>query len=641
MVRKLIFRSLALAVVVSVLAGGITPGQGGNPPQITFVSFPPEIKADGNPVGGFVGFKDPDGDIAKAEFTVVQATDFQPFSFDPKVKGAKEGVFEFTLATKVPQRVTLRLTLVDEAGNHSQPKDFSFEAVAPILQVTPTSLSFSEQVGRTPPSQTIQITNAGRGTISWTASADQPWISLTPTSGVAPATVTVSLNTAGLAVGSYSGRIVVEAPGVHGSPAIVTVSLTLMPVPPAMLEVSPEKLEFRGRQGAGNPEPKTLTIRNTGGQPLTWTAQANVPWLTISRSSGALQAGERAELQVSANIAGLSAGTLTAQITITAPEARNSPVTVNVTLVLEARPSFTVCPSGCLYNSIAQAITNASAGDIIMVGPGTYIENILITKNIKLIGSTGAIVKSQQPGLPVIFVQSNEPVDIEIHKLVIQGGFPIDKERELRCYNEEEDICPSGVLVSGRARLILRNVEVLDNYENGVDAHGFAEVQIVETKILNNGTILHLPPYVGYGTPGVIVWESAKVSIVDSSVSNNVHIGVAVRESAYVSILNTRVSRNGGSGISVANSAEVSIQNSIIEGNGADADYCSTRLCNGISVSGKSRTVLQGNQILNNASWGIAAILRKCGYESDNFTGQAILISNNIQGNHRGQVCLP
>jgi WD40 repeat protein len=229
MIPRLIFWRIALAVVVSLSVWGVMQGQqGGSAPQITFIFFDAEIKADGTPASGLVGFKDPDGDVIKAVFDVVQATDFQPFSFDPQVKGIKEGAFEFTLATKVPQRVTLRLTLIDEAGNRSQPKDFSFEAVAPILQVTPTSLRFSEQVGRTPASQTIQITNAGRGgTISWTASADRPWITLMPARGVAPATVTVSVNPAGLAAGSYSGQITVEAPGIYGSPATVSVVLEL------------------------------------------------------------------------------------------------------------------------------------------------------------------------------------------------------------------------------------------------------------------------------------------------------------------------------------------------------------------------------------------------------------------------------
>nr|BAL58748.1 hypothetical protein HGMM_OP2C296 [Candidatus Acetothermum autotrophicum] len=204
----------------------------GTAPQITLLDFPREIKADGTPVSGFIFFKDPDGDVVRAEFLVVQATDFQPFSLDLKVKGAKEGVVEFQLATKTPQRVILRAVLVDEAGNRSAPWEFAFDAIDPtragaILQVSPTSLSFSAEVGRNPPSQTIQIANAGRGTLSWSASADQAWISLNPTSGTAPSTVMVSINVVGLAAGSYSSMITITAPGAQGSPAIVPVVLAL------------------------------------------------------------------------------------------------------------------------------------------------------------------------------------------------------------------------------------------------------------------------------------------------------------------------------------------------------------------------------------------------------------------------------
>lgn len=328
---------LAIALVIGL--GGAAPAQGGTPPQITFLSFPPQIQADGNPVSGFVGFKDPDGDLAKAEFIVIRAKDFQPFTLDLNVRGAKEGSFEFAISTTTPQSVTLRLTLIDEAGNRSQPREFSFEAVGTgaILQVTPTILNFSEQVGRTPPSQTVQVANVGSGTLNWSASVDQPWIELSPTRGTAPSVLTVSLRSANLEVGSYAGNITIAAPGAQGSPAVVRVNLTVRPpAPPAVLEVSPRQLEFRGYVGGSNPTPQMLTLRNSGGQPLTWTAQVNAPWLSLSHSLGALQEGESTQVQVSVNLASLTAGTLQAQITFTAPEAQNSPVIVSVMLVVEA-----------------------------------------------------------------------------------------------------------------------------------------------------------------------------------------------------------------------------------------------------------------------------------------------------------------
>ncbi len=462
MLRKSIFRSVVLAVFIGALVGSGTPGQGGSAPQITFLSFDAEIKADGNPVLGFVGFKDPDGDIIiRAEFDVVQAADFQPFSFDPDVKGVKEGVFEFALATKVPQRMTLRLTLVDEAGNRSQPKDFSFEAVAPILRVTPTSLSFSEQVGHTPVSQTIQITNAGRGTINWIASADQPWIGLSPQQGVAPATVTVSINTAELDVGSYAGRITVEAPGAYGSPVVIQLNLTLTPVPLAMLEVSPEKLEFRGQEGVGNLASQPVTIRNVGGQALTWTAQANASWLNLDRTTGTLQAGEKVEVQISVSLVGLSAGTRQAQIIITAPEARNSPVTVNVTLVLEARPLFTVCPSGCPFTKIQPAIDAARSGDTITVGPGTYYENLSVTKSLTLEGA-GRVTISSAGANPAVFILNTRNVTIK--------GFTITGGRH-------------GIVIQSVSRIAIVNNVIQNNAGKGLLVLNSSEMEVTENKI--------------------------------------------------------------------------------------------------------------------------------------------------------------
>ncbi len=117
---------LGLGLLLVVLLG---LAQTGTPPEITFIDFPSEIPADGSEITGYVGFKDKDGDIATANFEVVKAEDFQPFSLDLRqFKGYTEGVFMFTIATTTPQQVTLRLTLIDEAGNRSEPKEFSFAA---------------------------------------------------------------------------------------------------------------------------------------------------------------------------------------------------------------------------------------------------------------------------------------------------------------------------------------------------------------------------------------------------------------------------------------------------------------------------------------------------------------------------------
>lgn len=113
----------AVALVVAVVAGS-APSR----PEILAIEFPERIAADGSEVIGTVRFRDREGDIVLAEFKVIEAQAFEPFSFDPGVMGQKEGSFPFAVFSLLPQRVTLELTLVDRLGHRSQPKRFSFTA---------------------------------------------------------------------------------------------------------------------------------------------------------------------------------------------------------------------------------------------------------------------------------------------------------------------------------------------------------------------------------------------------------------------------------------------------------------------------------------------------------------------------------
>jgi hypothetical protein len=90
-------------------------------------------------------------------------------------------------------------------------------------------MSFSGVTGGTnPPSRILSITNTGGGTLNWTATVNQAWLSVNPTGGTAPSSVAVNVSTAGLTAGTYNGAITVTAPGVGNSPQVVPVSLSVI-----------------------------------------------------------------------------------------------------------------------------------------------------------------------------------------------------------------------------------------------------------------------------------------------------------------------------------------------------------------------------------------------------------------------------
>ena len=101
------------------------------------------------------------------------------------------------------------------------------------------------------------------------------------------------------------------------------------------LEVSPEAINFNGTVGEANPDSRELTINNIGGEGFSWSATSNASWITLDPASGTLDSDTSAQTTtVSIDISGLDAGVHEAEITISAPDALNGPITVPVMLTL-------------------------------------------------------------------------------------------------------------------------------------------------------------------------------------------------------------------------------------------------------------------------------------------------------------------
>jgi hypothetical protein len=103
---------------------------------------------------------------------------------------------------------------------------------APVLSVSPSSLSLSVMAGGANPSPaSLNVGDLVPGSMTFTASSDVSWLSVLPTSGAAPQNVQVSASVTGLAPGSYTGHVTITASGAQGSPAVVPVTLTVWSCP--------------------------------------------------------------------------------------------------------------------------------------------------------------------------------------------------------------------------------------------------------------------------------------------------------------------------------------------------------------------------------------------------------------------------
>lgn len=199
----------------------------------------------------------------------------------------------------------------------------------PVLAVSPaTTLDFGVQATRL----SLTLIDDGSRPLEWTGSANAPWISLSPSSGVvephASRTVTVEVQRAGLAVGGHEGAIRLSS---NGGDATVRVLLTVPEIEPPRLDVSPSTLDF-GETGTS----LALTVANGGEETLAWTAAADDGWISLSPATGDAPPGSSRTVTVGADRAGLAVGDYASAIRLSS---NGGDATVAIALTVPASPS--------------------------------------------------------------------------------------------------------------------------------------------------------------------------------------------------------------------------------------------------------------------------------------------------------------
>jgi uncharacterized protein (TIGR03437 family) len=95
-------------------------------------------------------------------------------------------------------------------------------------------LSFTYTTGDpAPAAQTVAIANTGGGALTWTATSNDYWLLVSPASGTAPGNLSISINPANLAAGTYTSAVQVASDGAAGSPASIAITLVVQGALPA------------------------------------------------------------------------------------------------------------------------------------------------------------------------------------------------------------------------------------------------------------------------------------------------------------------------------------------------------------------------------------------------------------------------
>jgi hypothetical protein len=276
-----------------------------------------------------------------------------------------------------PQPYTGHITFIQQ-GSSDQPLTLTVTMVvspAPPANftITPVSLVYSGTTQQNPVDQVITLQNTGGQPLDWSSAVvtgnGASWLSTNPVSDRLAAhkseTITVSVQTQQLAIGSYQGTINFKG----GTNPAVNVFLSV--TPPGNVIASPPSLSFASV--GQNPAAQAITIQNSGGGPLDWWVTTftvdGVNWLNATPASGHLGMNQAAKVAVSIKAAALKPHSYQGMVTITygvggqtvqvpvslsvsipfVPTLRLNQSALNFTTLLGANPSpqsFTISNTG-------------------------------------------------------------------------------------------------------------------------------------------------------------------------------------------------------------------------------------------------------------------------------------------------------
>jgi uncharacterized protein (TIGR03437 family) len=249
--------------------------------------------------------------------------------------------------------------------------------------------------GAAPAAQSVQLSSNGvitPFTTGPTTNSGGSWLFASPPEGVTPQTLSVSVNQAGLGVGTYTGAVNINPLEMQGCCAVrprggllggrvpaprfvrlsaghststesTSVAVTLNVT--ATLSAAPSSLSFSALLGASPPASQSVSV-TAGGSAIPFTASSSAGWLVVSPPSGTIPTS----LSVSVNLTGLAAGTYNGTVLVSSPLASNGPQTVSVSLTVTAPqpppPNINVSPwAFSLVYTIGQAGASGGAFSVV------------------------------------------------------------------------------------------------------------------------------------------------------------------------------------------------------------------------------------------------------------------------------------
>jgi len=240
-------------------------------------------------------------------------------------------------ATNSPQEVVVNLEVI---------------VPPPVIELVPDNFVFTAQMDSlNPEPQWLIVNDIGAGTLSWTASNSESWLTLSDYSGGPGDSTQLIVDITGMSFGIYYDTVVVTDPAATNSPQIAPVELTIVSGTP-ILSVSPDSF-YCAATYSENPYSRPLYISNTGGDYLYYTLESVNGLMTFDPDSSAVITGETGTPTVHfLEDTTLALGFHYDTLIVNSPNGLEAPQYLPVTVwMMENPPSINVTPSTLTIDS--------------------------------------------------------------------------------------------------------------------------------------------------------------------------------------------------------------------------------------------------------------------------------------------------
>jgi uncharacterized protein (TIGR03437 family) len=241
----------------------------------------------------------------------------------------------------------------------------------PQFQTSPKNLGYTVvEGGDETPTKNLYISGSVPG-LPFRVEGNRRWMNFSPSSGVTPATIQVSVTPPKPGDDTSAGTITVSAPSTSTGTQTASVALALGPPPVGGVDAATATLSFSSFQGTAAPA-QPLDILNTSATAADFSLapDAGSAWIKATPAGGNIPARGRTTVQVSVD-ASLAVGTYTGQLLLTDLRDGTTDVVTVTATVSPATQSISLTQTGLTFTAVANAGASApQTAGIVNLGRG-------------------------------------------------------------------------------------------------------------------------------------------------------------------------------------------------------------------------------------------------------------------------------